>query len=758
MILLLSLSFVSAQVTDVDTAGASSCAVISQNLRYLTRDANGSNDVAILQDFLNSHGYLKSQPTGFFGAVTRRAVIAFQNDNGLRATPPGFVGAGTRAKIQEIDCKDANSSTDTTAPIAATSTLPIVQIPVSDISFKLLSPTDGKPLIAGQNYNICWNSGKDNKDQTLSFGVSSTIAQKGDGGFYLGTASLSQGCFNFTLPIALSSGSYLITANNQSATLYSNSPTFTVQGVSTVITIPPVVLDPTFGTTTLNGQSGTSSGQATMCSFELRLCPDGSRMPRDNDCTWRKDKCALSSFTTTSNQSVESSLEVIEAPKISLQYDSLGKESMLEGKVTVKITAGDNGLDYNLTNGVPSILYFFGTYHGISSTKSFRLTNSGSGSQESGPQHLAPGTSQTYSISITAPTRELYADTYFASLVGNLYNTSGVVISNTSYKGTLQSNTIAILGETNPGQMSNTPVQPKNVSVALCTATIPVLIEEGIGDGCSTNYKGFNLATIPQIGAFRSTFTPACNNHDRCYTTLGYSTSKCNSDFLSDMKSACKSKYNRLLRPVEYAACNQTALEYKAAVDLFVSKADPGPSFQDELVSLNRKVQNNMSSGVCMTTPERTNIYSQEIIDQINSIFLAQAGRKPDANEFFSVINLYYSPQNYTLNTQGITDYARNESWLKIPNGEVVLNGATLSIKNPLQGAVYVWRINGYPESVGDHMDIPTELTPMYDTSTELKGYVNVTLNGFSNKIIVDTVLHIIGECGKKTTNPCIFR
>lgn len=117
-ILILSASFglTSAQTSDVDTSSNNSCAIITTNLRYLSRDANGSTDVSILQDFLNGKGYLKSQPTGFFRSATRRAVIAFQNDNGLRATPPGYVGPGTRAKIKEIDCHD--TSAVNTAPVA----------------------------------------------------------------------------------------------------------------------------------------------------------------------------------------------------------------------------------------------------------------------------------------------------------------------------------------------------------------------------------------------------------------------------------------------------------------------------------------------------------------------------------------------------------------------------------------------------------------------------------------------------------------
>ncbi len=128
-------SFASAQTSDVDTSNDNSCAIISSNLRYLSRDANGSTDVSILQDFLNGRGYLKSQPTGFFGSATRRAVIAFQNDNGLRATPPGYVGPGTRAKIKELDCNDTSAvnTTPATAPVTYNNT-PTYTAPTTQVT------------------------------------------------------------------------------------------------------------------------------------------------------------------------------------------------------------------------------------------------------------------------------------------------------------------------------------------------------------------------------------------------------------------------------------------------------------------------------------------------------------------------------------------------------------------------------------------------------------------------------------------------
>lgn len=158
LLLSASFSFTSAETADVDTSSDNSCAIITSNLRYLTRDASGSTDVLVLQDFLNTHGYLKSQPTGFFGSATRRAVIAFQNDNNLRATPPGYVGPGTRAKIKEIDCNDTTAVN--TMPVETTSNMsvpPVTVFPAASATLKqsLLSATEKQTVtISGTASNV----------------------------------------------------------------------------------------------------------------------------------------------------------------------------------------------------------------------------------------------------------------------------------------------------------------------------------------------------------------------------------------------------------------------------------------------------------------------------------------------------------------------------------------------------------------------------------------------------------------------------
>ncbi len=90
-----------AQITgDVNPDQTSSCASITHNLQYRSRDINTSGDVSTLQDFLQSQGYLNSEPTGYFGLLTQIAVKSFQTKVGILNS--GYVGPITRAKISSV--------------------------------------------------------------------------------------------------------------------------------------------------------------------------------------------------------------------------------------------------------------------------------------------------------------------------------------------------------------------------------------------------------------------------------------------------------------------------------------------------------------------------------------------------------------------------------------------------------------------------------------------------------------------------------
>ncbi|MEK7538568.1 MAG: peptidylprolyl isomerase [Patescibacteria group bacterium] len=106
-------SFAMAQVTptsDVDPAGTSisSCVSLTSNMRYRMRDTQTNGGVSVLQDFLNTKGFLGSEPTGFFGIATLKAVKDYQSSIGL--SPTGYVGPLTRAKIN-ASCGGGESTT-----------------------------------------------------------------------------------------------------------------------------------------------------------------------------------------------------------------------------------------------------------------------------------------------------------------------------------------------------------------------------------------------------------------------------------------------------------------------------------------------------------------------------------------------------------------------------------------------------------------------------------------------------------------------
>lgn len=102
---------------DIDPNGpVSSCISLNNNLRYQSRDINTNGEVSTLQDFLQSKGYLNSEPTGYFGLLTLSAVKSFQSASGIE--PTGYVGPITRARIQSSTC--GGTTTDYPNPIMCT--------------------------------------------------------------------------------------------------------------------------------------------------------------------------------------------------------------------------------------------------------------------------------------------------------------------------------------------------------------------------------------------------------------------------------------------------------------------------------------------------------------------------------------------------------------------------------------------------------------------------------------------------------------
>jgi len=91
--------FVLFSLLPINSNAQSSCVLLQNNLKQ--RDQN--NEVKSLQSFLKQKGYLNTEPTGFFGSLTTKAVIDFQKANNINPAV-GYVGSITRAKIQSLAC------------------------------------------------------------------------------------------------------------------------------------------------------------------------------------------------------------------------------------------------------------------------------------------------------------------------------------------------------------------------------------------------------------------------------------------------------------------------------------------------------------------------------------------------------------------------------------------------------------------------------------------------------------------------------
>ncbi len=124
------------------------CASITYNLKLGSRDANTGGDVTTLQIYLSQANYLDSDPTGYLGKVTKKALQDFQRANGI--SPTGTVGPLTRAKIKEISCKASSVSTQPVVSVKSPVDQPITTpTQTSVVTGKLsVSPSTGtSPLV-----------------------------------------------------------------------------------------------------------------------------------------------------------------------------------------------------------------------------------------------------------------------------------------------------------------------------------------------------------------------------------------------------------------------------------------------------------------------------------------------------------------------------------------------------------------------------------------------------------------------------------
>lgn len=289
--------------------------------------------------------------------------------------------------------------------------------------------------------------------------------------------------------------------------------------------------------------------------------------------------------------------------------------------------------------------------------------------------------------------------------------------------------------------------------------------QPGIGDGCTTTYQGVNGSYVfANIGIFKPTFTSSCDRHDKCYTTLGSTYSSCNGQFLSDMKDACKSSFNPLFFPNEYAQCYATANAYYAFVEGYADLEDPLPALQLDALKRSRDMQkNSVEPDVCGTTPERTTLFTSSLISKINGAFQTNAGRLPTIYEFFTAVNAGTDATNYVTNPawweSNLTMYSRQRASVAVPAVGYTRPQDYSYVRftaSPIQSSTtYLWKTNG-TATTGTTMAIPLR-NPKYNLDWKVEGFIKATHNDTKEKNmkIIDEWVHEQGWCRDVPGGPC---
>ena len=159
LVLISTCSVVYAEDMRLDTP--TPCANLTYSLRVGSTDSQTNGDVTNLQTFLQDEGFLSSDPTGYFGQMTAKAVKKFQTRYGI--SPVGSVGTVTRKKINSLSC-DVVTNTTLDTNTYATGSVGGLSLLQSNTMIQLTPPitvtfpTATTTLKMGQTYNIKWNT------------------------------------------------------------------------------------------------------------------------------------------------------------------------------------------------------------------------------------------------------------------------------------------------------------------------------------------------------------------------------------------------------------------------------------------------------------------------------------------------------------------------------------------------------------------------------------------------------------------------
>ncbi len=277
----------------------------------------------------------------------------------------------------------------------------------------------------------------------------------------------------------------------------------------------------------------------------------------------------------------------------------------------------------------------------------------------------------------------------------------------------------------------------------ICVVAPPVT------NGCSTHHAEYLSG---EIAVFRQVFDSACNNHDICYESLGKTRAACDGDFRNQTKDKCDS-INKWFFPGEFYACRSAASAFAAAVDFGGEKAYR-PA-QDASAVKSQKVAQEIANDECGTTPERTKIYSVEMISYVNNSFAARLGRAPSIYEQFAAINANNPAGDpYSWRTS-VDQYVESHRYLTPPTVSYtfskVMGQITLTSAASAGASNHRWHINGTDTYASTYSKYVGEAI-FNDINVTLAGFLTVVgPNGQKAMAVVDNKFVIRAECPRGT-------
>ena len=283
----------------------------------------------------------------------------------------------------------------------------------------------------------------------------------------------------------------------------------------------------------------------------------------------------------------------------------------------------------------------------------------------------------------------------------------------------------------------------------------PPLNGNGLNDGCSV--PGLATWAFPDVGIFKTAFTPACNNHDHCFSALGSSYSECNDKFLGDLRSACDSNYTFLSGPV-YQACMDTAAQYHSAVVAYSVGVNPLGGIQEQAVLRSQTLGQWVNADSCATTPELSGVYDGSVISQINGAFQASAHRLPTIYEFMSTVNDGNLIDDRAGWNNRVIQHAIAAATVTPPSVALSWNAVnqvyTVSPVTP--GATYAWSaLEGLRSSSGTSAVAYAGGAP-YNTVVTVGAVLRAAVNGVRNQAIITAhSVTVRGTCGPSKGMQC---